>query len=636
MKTNKILITIFALFLFQFTNSCKEAYEQEYISSNSIIPEKKQQSIIQQSVDFAVKNRDGFSFTELNDSYSIDLEMDVHEGYQELLNSPELASIFQNLAVSNSRVANSLPQINIDSALAFFQFSEQGYKYYDLIRAIEPDDSKIEYNDTIDYTEEEEIAIEKAIDDELNNVDKELGNLFGAIVADENLLHEERNHLLSMVDTYRNTYMGLFDTFQEIEDEVESGSNVRIQKRRKTGWLKRTWRRVRAVVVTAVVVTAVVVATITTGGVATVPAILAGKIIIGAAIAAQTINVIVNNECFGAFHCARGWCQDCDSGKCIPCLDGPNLDNNFYYGNGSNQQAESLTGPKSVGPSKYAPSSNCRGCKVSNYGKDIGSATIYITEIGDAPTFSTNGAVDMSNAPSGSPKNEMGWPRNQKYFWKNYSDPHNGLSNKNKIEIGKGKAPIVDQQWKRNMPGESNSILGEKIEHHHVNKGRYAVPRATSLHRSNKFFKKLHPKFTNSVVFKKSGAVWGRTGKTIIGTASIFAQVYDLVKATFTEDPNNVSNQITYYTDGGFMAEPFSGLKQNRLYWIIKEDAYLKVKEIERDSKGSVTYMAFTLYENYGYDASSKDYIGVGVITWGTVGFSRYSRKFTTASIEKH
>lgn len=238
---------------------------------------------------------------------------------------------------------------------------------------------------------------------------------------------------------------------------------------------------------------------------------------------------------------------------------------------------------------------------------DNSKSTVNITS--DDPPFSTKGAIDMTKCPINlvDDYNELGFPRSKKYFWQSYTDPYNGLSASNKALIAANPtiSPIVDEQWRNNVPGELNAVLGEKIEHHHINKGRYAIPRALSLHRVGGWYKKLHPKFVTSTVFEKDGSIFGKTGKTIVGRllgfGGLLITIIDLLP---TENPHSTQNTIYGYEDGDpIMPAPLSGWKQGRIYYIQSMDAYIECQ--------NASATVWTIYDNCGYDESTKKYFGV-------------------------
>lgn len=119
--------------------------------------------------------------------------------------------------------------------------------------------------------------------------------------------------------------------------------------------------------------------------------------------------------------------------------------------------------------------------------------------------------------------------------------------------------------------------MSQAIEHHHVNRGRYAIPLSFTNHRSTRrLYRNLHPKFRSSVVFARAKTIFGRTGKTIIGSASIFADVYSSIRDAYSEDPRAFTNQIFRYEENGIMWSPVSGLKGGRIYYIVGEDIYIR------------------------------------------------------------
>lgn len=236
---------------------------------------------------------------------------------------------------------------------------------------------------------------------------------------------------------------------------------------------------------------------------------------------------------------------------------------------------------------------------------DNSKSAVNITS--DDPPFSTKGAIDMTKCPVNlvDNYNELGFPRSSKYFWQTYSDPFNGLSDENKVKISRNETPKVDAQWKAKVPGEADAIIGEAIEHHHVNKGRYAIPRAKSLHRFNGWSKKLHPKFVTSTVFEKDGSIFGKTGKTIVGRLLGFGGlIITIVDLLPTENPHSTQNTIFGYEDGDLiMPAPLSGWKQGRIYYIESMDAYIECE--------NATGTMWTIYDNCGYDESTKKYFGI-------------------------
>ena len=439
-------------------------------------------------------------------------------------------------------------------------------------------------------------------------INKRILALRKRIADDTRLSKTEKDALLNGCDVfYANTsYIASF-LYQELNNQ--SGP-VHSPNGKQNGFsFKKLWRRVRSVVVSTVVVT--VVSAIVCGPPC---ALLFG----GLTLIATLVDMEVNNECHYAAHCPNGQVEDCDTGDCRPRKKG------YNYTPTQGGPNLNLTGPKTFTTSTGANS--CRGCGVTHT-EDVKwlSPNVYNPKASSPFSYNTfpfglDGAVDMSKAPAGSQKNALGWPRNSKWFWKRYEDPYNALSPKNLAEIAKGNSPTVDPQWKLRMPGESNARIGEIIEHHHVNRGRYAIPLSFTNHRSvRKLYSNLHPRFKSSVVFARAKTIFGRTGKTIIGSASIFADVYSSIRDAYSEDPRAFTNQIFRYEENGIMWSPISGLKDGRIYYIVGEDIYIYVQQFYYNDPVTPCFQ-WILYEDYGYDAEKEEYIGVGVINRGGMG----------------
>ena len=110
--------------------------------------------------------------------------------------------------------------------------------------------------------------------------------------------------------------------------------------------------------------------------------------------------------------------------------------------------------------------------------------------------FHADNLVNMNNALNPPTWNSIGIPRDQKYFWDQWKDTPLGkeaLSKDNLVRISNDEAPKVNVKWQKAMEKFGNEgILGEVIEHHHINKGASAMPLPKSLHRENGNYKDLH------------------------------------------------------------------------------------------------------------------------------------------------
>ena len=404
----------------------------------------------------------------------------------------------------------------------------------------------------------------------------------------------ERAGLYKAVDTYASN---IDATFKIVEKNFEQGSIA--AKTNEFKW-RRFLRKVRSVMISHAVGA---YAGLKAGG-------LAGAIVGGAiGFVGSILDVAINKRCHYALKCSEGWMQNCNTGECMPRgKESPagTFGQNPFAGH-------EVEGFSKV---KLLPTESCRGCGVTT-GHTINLDNIDVfpfktTQSGPIP-FSLKGMIDMSKAPVAGDwkfmgKNELGWPRNFQWFWQQYTDPHGALSPRNKAIIRNGGSPTVDAQWIAKMPGESQAVMHDIIHHHHVNKGRYAIPRSESLHTKGPWMKDLHPEVANSTVFNKRAKGMASHGKTIIGRLSIFADIYDIVTSATDEDPLATYNII--YSDNGYtIEEPTTKFKKGRLYWRQLDDTFIYV-----DSLNPGVGMSYTIYESHGYDGYKKEYIGVGKI----------------------
>ena len=101
-------------------------------------------------------------------------------------------------------------------------------------------------------------------------------------------------------------------------------------------------------------------------------------------------------------------------------------------------------------------------------------------------------SIDTSTFTSGKETANAGI-RDSKKFWKEWTGkPDSGLSETNLDNIRKGISPVVDDEWLRVFP-EHREFVGIKLDHHHVEQGRYAIPLPKTLHRMEGNFKTWHP-----------------------------------------------------------------------------------------------------------------------------------------------
>src|SRR5207248_11585248 len=83
--------------------------------------------------------------------------------------------------------------------------------------------------------------------------------------------------------------------------------------------------------------------------------------------------------------------------------------------------------------------------------------------------------IDMRKRPR--PKNftAEGWPRDQRWFWRQMLKEHPFLfSPDTQALITSGKVPIADETWIHYHPGQE-LFLGQKLPHHHLDRGPKAA-----------------------------------------------------------------------------------------------------------------------------------------------------------------
>ena len=122
------------------------------------------------------------------------------------------------------------------------------------------------------------------------------------------MMQDEKDRYILMLQTYQDSFETTLEkvALQMGEDATDLRTNG-FWKRFKS-WTKKTWRKVRSVIVS----TAIGVASgFAAGG--PVGAIIGG--IIG--LTGSIIDLAANDVCHFAMQCPKGWMQDCSSGDCI-------------------------------------------------------------------------------------------------------------------------------------------------------------------------------------------------------------------------------------------------------------------------------------------------------------------------------
>lgn len=229
--------------------------------------------------------------------------------------------------------------------------------------------------------------------------------------------------------------------------------------------------------------------------------------------------------------------------------------------------------------------------------------------------------VDMSKAPAKSKTNELGWPRNSSYFWKEFSktNPHTLIA-ANLSRIAKGRSPKVDETWIKNMPKHSSAVMGEVIEHHHINGGRYATSLPKSLHRGAEYMKINHPRHYASKVFTKGKAFINTAGKTLM-VGNVVLLMLDM-KAAYSDEPDSWNN--TQYSD---FSTPIS-FEYGKLHYSIPHDCYFVLTKLTEKYKYYIDVFdmgcpitltgeyaigyTWDTYSGASFDSTTGKWIGVG------------------------
>ncbi len=91
--------------------------------------------------------------------------------------------------------------------------------------------------------------------------------------------------------------------------------------------------------------------------------------------------------------------------------------------------------------------------------------------------------IKMPKKYKGSSGTSKGFLRDKNMFWQKYKKKFPAdFSPRNLLRIKHRKSPVVDRQWMKHHKDHS-PFNGQKIEHHHLGHGSFAVPLPKGLHR---------------------------------------------------------------------------------------------------------------------------------------------------------
>ncbi len=101
-------------------------------------------------------------------------------------------------------------------------------------------------------------------------------------------------------------------------------------------------------------------------------------------------------------------------------------------------------------------------------------------------------AIDMRFAPTGSATNAAGFPRDNRWFWKQMLQNHSEVFDQsNTSRIRSNIAPVVNDLWIQHNPTHM-SFEGDRLVHHHILQEHLAVGIPETVHRA--WHSTLHPK----------------------------------------------------------------------------------------------------------------------------------------------
>ena len=178
--------------------------------------------------------------------------------------------------------------------------------------------------------------------------------------------------------------------------------------------------------------------------------------------------------------------------------------------------------------------------------------------------------VDMSKAPTAQSFTVSGFARNSRFFWKQMVAQHPEMFSKRNIEnIGKGRAPIVDEQWiKYNKTHKT--YMGNKLIHHHIGQGRFAAALPEQDHVKNS--SNYHSTKLNKVYKNRPNM---KFGFKVVGALNLIPII--------TDSPHN-----PLYT----FVRPGEG-EQNRCYYDVLTNQYWEYS-VRGDVREVRTYESYT------------------------------------------
>jgi RHS repeat-associated protein len=211
--------------------------------------------------------------------------------------------------------------------------------------------------------------------------------------------------------------------------------------------------------------------------------------------------------------------------------------------------------------------------------------------------FMSGKKLDMNNAPSSSPTNAKGFSRNGIWFWKEALKQNPEMFNSsNKWRIENNIAPTVNDQWIKYNPSHV-AYKGDKLIHHHIDQGRFAVGIPEKVHRT--FFKELHNRASS----------WFKANK-VKSTGNTFMLVFSSVDIIKAADKNPDTMMSTF--DPKAPLNTLRGLTpSDPIEWLFNGNSYYEITKKNKDGSFNVNFYAEFYSENGKYRGRNKIEDGV-------------------------
>ncbi len=240
--------------------------------------------------------------------------------------------------------------------------------------------------------------------------------------------------------------------------------------------------------------------------------------------------------------------------------------------------------------------------------------------------------IDMNKAPESSPKNTLGVARNKNFFFKERLKlPDLSMwSQENRIRINAGQAPLVDNTWLSKNPGHAqwqfelenngsikldnqNQPIRQKLIHHHVEHGRYAVAIPEGAHRQ--YYKYIHYITRKEKNFTKGQKLHVIKNKINalnrgLGVCGLFLNAAGFA----TGNPGNIVNWFGNAQIGKLKFDPISNW-----YALFYNEAIFENPHQSGFHKDWKRCAWWKVYISYAWSEDEGKYVGIGLGAEGYV-----------------